>query len=90
MRDNDNDPAWEAFKIIRGRVESDSLPNMEESVKALIDLRRQARGSALIGVINNMIYAINHMKHIQQEIEVRDAHLRNAQRVESASQDGHL
>ena len=87
MHDSESDPAWEQFKIIRGTVRPESLANMEACVKSLISLRSQARGSVLIEVINNMIYAINHMKHIQQEIELRESRLAAVRQAEP-SQDG--
>ncbi len=88
MNGDENDPAWEEFKTIRGAVRSDSLPSLEGSVKSLISLRNQARGPALIDVINNMIYAVNHMKHIQQDIEQRESRLQDARQAEP-SLDGH-
>ena len=71
-----------------GSVRSDSLPSLEASVKSLISLRSRARGSVLIDVINNMIYAVNHMKHIQQDIELRELRLQGTRQAEP-SRDGH-
>ena len=88
MNGGENDPAWDEFEIIRGSVRSDSLPSLEASVKSLISLRSRARRSVLIDVINNMIYAVNHMKHIQQDIELRELRLQGTRQAEP-SRDGH-